>query len=783
MSRQREGADNAVVRWFVTICDHLLLTQSPRSLPIALALTLVPGALILALFAQPLFQPVPFPLDGHASIELDEALVARYCGRPASLSSEYRMSAALRSNQSLSAKPLSDLLVARAGSLDGYCGSANLDYLNNENSLGLLMRLGLRLLPHPSARSLLYFLDAVRFSCVLFVAFALLDAGASLVLACFVAWAMTRLGIDMAGFDYSMYSFFVPLLGMAVAAYAVLWRRVRDGRYGRLLGGSLLMGFVTAFCANMRSSHLPMYLAMFVVFLVAVGRITTKKRRLVIAAAFAVFMLGYVGFNRAFIKPMVPKGSQALSYHVIFHPLVLALAVPENQLSRREGIVWDDSIGSTLAHRMVPDAVYLQPSYEKGLFLYYLKLWLLYPSEMRSIYLQKFRLAGTGMFHWNADWGSEPMATALGYVVPSPSGLTLLAVYFLVSCGAAGLFLWRPRPLPLFLWATAAVALLMQIEAGVIMSYFYPQYDGYLLVFTFLLGPIAAQLVLDGIGEVAARTGSPSPAQDGQAALQRQTIADFGEQWTTYVDNSGYYGSAALFDDVFSPFLTADALNGRIVAEIGAGTGRFVNILLQAGAMQVVAVEPSDATSVLEQNLPPALKDRVEIVRATGEAIPGTDRFDYVFSIGVLHHIPEPDAVCRAAYHALRPAGTMGIWLYGREGNAAYLALAEPMRWVTRRLPHAALAGLVWVIGWGLDAYIVAARVLPVPLRGYARNVLARLSRDKRRLVIYDQLNPAYAKYYTKSEAEALLSRAGFQHVRSHHRHGYSWTVVGEKPA
>jgi len=56
------------------------------------------------------------------------------------------------------------------------------------------------------------------------------------------------------------------------------------------------------------------------------------------------------------------------------------------------------------------------------------------------------------------------------------------------------------------------------------------------------------------------------------------------------------------------------------------------------------------------------------------------------------------------------------------------------------------------------------------------------LSPDKRRVVIYDQLNPAYAKYYTREEACALLARHGFDDIRLHHRHGISWTVVGTRP-
>jgi hypothetical protein len=62
------------------------------------------------------------------------------------------------------------------------------------------------------------------------------------------------------------------------------------------------------------------------------------------------------------------------------------------------------------------------------------------------------------------------------------------------------------------------------------------------------------------------------------------------------------------------------------------------------------------------------------------------------------------------------------------------------------------------------------------------REVIARLTPAKRRLVIYDQLNPAYAKYYTRTEAHALLERAGFVDIQLYHRHGYSWSVVGTRP-
>lgn len=261
----------------------------------------------------------------------------------------------------------------------------------------------------------------------------------------------------------------------------------------------------------------------------------------------------------------------------------------------------------------------------------------------------------------------------------------------------------------------------------------------------------------------------------------RRTIQDFGEQWTRYTDNDGYYGSAEMFADIVGPLLAPQDIAGARVAEIGSGTGRIVRMLLAADAAMVLAIEPSRAIDVLRRNLA-QFGARAEFLNAPGEQIPADGGYDYVFSIGVLHHIPDPHPVVAAAFKALRPGGRMLVWLYGQEGNGLYLALTRPLRTITRRMPHFALAFLVWMLYPLLALYIALCRRLPLPMAAYMREVIGRMSPDKRRLVIYDQLNPAYAKYYSRSEAERLLSDHGFGEVRAFHRHGYSWTVIGTKP-
>jgi SAM-dependent methyltransferase len=261
---------------------------------------------------------------------------------------------------------------------------------------------------------------------------------------------------------------------------------------------------------------------------------------------------------------------------------------------------------------------------------------------------------------------------------------------------------------------------------------------------------------------------------------KNRTIKDFGEQWLRYSDSKGYYGSLELFSDILSPFLKPEEIKDCRVADIGSGTGRIVNMLLEAGVRHVIALEPSEAFEVLCKNV--REPERVTCLKTTGDRLPAYGNLDYIFSIGVLHHIPEPAPVVKAAFKALRPGGNLLIWLYGKEGNELYLSFVKPLRMITKRLPHFILSALVWTIYIPTAFYIKLCHKIPLPLQEYFFFVFEKMSPKHQRLIIYDQLNPFYAKYYTRSEAEKLLIEGKFINVRSRHHHGYSWTVIGAKP-
>ena len=67
----------------------------------------------------------------------------------------------------------------------------------------------------------------------------------------------------------------------------------------------------------------------------------------------------------------------------------------------------------------------------------------------------------------------------------------------------------------------------------------------------------------------------------------------------------------------------------------------------------------------------------------------GDSAFDFVYSIGVLHHVPDTEAACREVSRIVRPGGKVRIMLYGRISYHYYLVVGMvfPLIWILLHLP------------------------------------------------------------------------------------------------
>ena len=119
--------------------------------------------------------------------------------------------------------------------------------------------------------------------------------------------------------------------------------------------------------------------------------------------------------------------------------------------------------------------------------------------------------------------------------------------------------------------------------------------------------------------------------------------------------------------------------------------------------------------------------------------------------------------MCKKIYESLKPNGKFIIWLYGKEGNKLYLLIFDNFRKITKFLPDKILNFISIILNVFLSAYIFVCKYINLPLRNYMINVISKCSFEKRKFIIFDQLNPSYSKYYSKNEVENLLKKSGFK--------------------
>jgi SAM-dependent methyltransferase len=768
----------------VKVLDDLLVARLTRCMSLPRALIYL--ALILLTAFVPLdeafHQPAYLGDDGHAKQSLTLAVNRAMCGQSSTISGDVQLDRLLPSRRDLSRIPLVDVIANQWGSVERYCATMRSPIANNENSLMLTEAWLLRLLPRLSLTGLSRILLGLQVVMLAVFCFALLRSGAGVLMCAGILQIgiaillKTRIGLEVAE-----YPFLACLVALLVGMYMLMFR---PGSARALASFVVAAGVITAYASNMRTSYLPISLGFFGAWLAGALSDEESLQRRVRGAVAAVllFAAGYATFHYSFVPRVAsPIGS---AHHPIAHPLVLSLAIPSNPLAEREGIEWEDAVGERLARRVNPSVSYLAPGYEAALFDYYIQLWRRYPREMFVIYARKWQIAGTRVVaeaakgEWN--WLTAAVLSVLAIV---PSGVWFLTIFLTAACVSFATYLRFRAPLLLGGCLLAIAGTFLLAETAIIMPSYALMYHQSLLLVSGVLTLAAAQGLVSLLvyaNAIAFQSRQAPDNRDLQSTRER-TIADFGEQWTAYTDNSGFYGSPALLDDVFGPLLSADEIKGAVIADIGAGTGRFTNLFVQLGAAKVIAVEPSRAFDVLTRNTV-AAAGSVECVRCDAEHFKPPTPVDVMFSFGVLHHIPDPRASVAAMREGLKRGGRIAIWLYGREGNEAFVALLTLVAGITRRLSHEALEACVWIIYVPTCCYMWLCRLLPLPLRRYFVDIFSKLAPDKRRLVLYDQLNPAYAKYYWQQEVRALLEEAGFADVRLYHRHGYSWTALAVKP-
>ena len=124
------------------------------------------------------------------------------------------------------------------------------------------------------------------------------------------------------------------------------------------------------------------------------------------------------------------------------------------------------------------------------------------------------------------------------------------------------------------------------------------------------------------------------------------------------------------------------------ILDLGCGTGQLTEKIALAGA-EVLGIDR--AASMIEkarQNYP-----HLQFAVADARDFQVEQPFDAVFSNAALHWIPEPDAVIRCIYQALKPGGRF-VAEFGGKGNVK--AIATALDNVLNRFGYASYDAIAW---------------------------------------------------------------------------------------
>ncbi len=253
-----------------------------------------------------------------------------------------------------------------------------------------------------------------------------------------------------------------------------------------------------------------------------------------------------------------------------------------------------------------------------------------------------------------------------------------------------------------------------------------------------------------------------------QLSAEQQATADaFGYEWTHY--SALTEADREEFLDWIKP-LTAQDFQGKLVLDAGCGKGRHIALAAQFGARQVVGIDLSDAVESAYNNT--RHLDNVHVVQADIFNLPFGSPFDLAYSIGVLHHLPDPKRGFLRLTEHVRPGGRVSIWVYGKEGNHWIERFVDPIRInVTSKLPKIMTRCLSFLIA--LPLYLALKLVYrPVNISHWSR-VKSRLpyadylcaisgySFAENFWNVFDHLVAPTAFYHSRDEVEDWFRAAG----------------------
>ncbi|WP_339731879.1 methyltransferase domain-containing protein [uncultured Gimesia sp.] len=236
--------------------------------------------------------------------------------------------------------------------------------------------------------------------------------------------------------------------------------------------------------------------------------------------------------------------------------------------------------------------------------------------------------------------------------------------------------------------------------------------------------------------------------------VESEHLTSFGLQWNKY--------EVAHDDEDRATFaaktgLELGELNGLKILDAGCGGGRYCKVAAEAGGN----VFGADHTTAVEkaQTLCSHLSN-VQLVQADLKHLPfAPESFDFVFSIGVMHHDKDTRAVFDAVARMVKPGGRYSVWLY-RKNQWWQEGINSGLRKITTKMAPDKLEPWCRLGAW-LGGVPVINKILNKVV-----NFSNHPNRENRVCDTFDWFAPAYQYHHTTAELKSWFEQAGFEDLK-----------------
>ena len=267
-----------------------------------------------------------------------------------------------------------------------------------------------------------------------------------------------------------------------------------------------------------------------------------------------------------------------------------------------------------------------------------------------------------------------------------------------------------------------------------------------------------------------------------------KTVNGFGDEWERFNQSDLELTEKINGFNLYFNIFPWDKINSNSIGfDAGCGSGRWAS-LVAPKVKTLFCVDPSSAIQVAQRNLSD-FNNCIFLNESIDEFSKKYNDFDFGYSLGVLHHIPDTKAALQNCVNTLKPGAPFLLYLYYSFDNKPFWyfyiwKLSDYFRKVISILPN----GLRYLVSQliAFTVYVPLSKfaklieklgfnVSNLPLSSYRNNSLYTIRTDA-----LDRFGTRLEQRFSKNEIYNMMMESGLTEIKFSESIPF-WCAVGIK--